>query len=344
LADDDYYDILGVSKGATQDELKRAYRKLAKQYHPDKNPGDKAAEEKLKSINQAYGVLSDQEKRANYDRYGTADFQGINMNGFGDIFSDFFSGFGGFGGRRRGPSGPPPGENLRVTIRLSFEEAFFGTEKEIAFKQKIQCDTCSGSGAEPGTTPVRCRTCAGAGQVVRTMGGIMRVAQTCPSCGGLGETIQKHCSSCRGSGLQSERLEIKVPIPPGVEDGMGQRVRGGGNAGSRGGPHGDLIVIFAVEPHKEFVRKGLHVYYEIEIPFSTAVLGGEVEVPTMWGNSMMKIKKQTHGGTVLRMKRKGVHANDGRKGDQLVRVNIHIPSKLTKKQKEFLAEFAEVLG
>ncbi len=344
MAEDDYYDILGVSRNATEAEIKKAYRHLAKAHHPDRNPGDKSAEEKLKTINEAYEVLSDPEKRANYDRYGTADFQGINMNGFSDIFRDFFNGFGGFGMGRRSRAGPPPGDNLRVTIQLTFEEAFFGTEKEIAFNRKVKCETCGGSGAKPGSSPTTCRTCRGRGQVARSMGGFMTVAQTCPACGGRGETIDNPCSKCRGSGLESERMEVKIPVPPGVEDGMAQRIRGGGNAGPRGGPHGDLIIVFSVEPHERFVRRGLHVYLEEEIPFDVAVLGGEHEVPTMWGTSMIKVEPGTEGGTLFRMRGKGVHADDGRAGDQLVRVKIGIPKKLSKSQKEYLREFRGQFG
>lgn len=340
MAEDDYYDILGVSRSATQDELKKAYRRLAREYHPDRNP-DSNAEEKLKRVNEAYDVLSDSEKRSNYDRYGTADSQGINMDGFGDIFSSIFRGFGGFGGGR-GRAGPPPGQTLRMTIKLSFEEAFFGSEKEIAFRRKIKCEHCGGNGAKPGSSPTKCRTCGGQGQVVRSMGGFMSVAQTCPTCRGQGESIESPCPSCRGQGLQTERKETTVPIPPGVEDGQGIRIQGGGNFGPRGGPPGDLILMFSVEPHDSFVRRGLHIYMETDIPFSTAVIGGVVEVPTMWGDSKIKVKKGTDGGTLFRMKGKGVHTEDGRTGDQLVRVSINIPQKLTKDQKEFMAKFDDV--
>lgn len=342
MAEDDFYNLLGVNRRATQDEIKKAYRRLAKEYHPDRNP-DKVANEKLKRVNEAYDVLSDPEKRANYDRYGTADFQGINMDGFGDIFSSLFRGFGGFGGGRgRGRAGPPPGQTLRMTIKLTFLEAFFGTEKEIAFRRKIKCETCGGNGAKPGSSPTQCRTCGGQGQVVRSMGGFMSVAQTCPTCRGLGESIDSPCSDCRGQGIQNERKETTVPIPPGVEDGQGIRIQGGGNFGPRGGPPGDLILMFSVEPHDTFVRRGLHVYMETDIPFSVAAMGGEIEVETLWGASKMKVKKGTAGGTVFRMKGKGVHTEDSRSGDQLVRVNIHIPKKLSKKQKEYLAQFDDV--
>jgi len=323
---------------------------LAKEYHPDLHPGDKAAEEKFKKINEAYEVLSDSDKRANYDRYGTADARGINWDaetGFGDIFSQIFRDFSGFGFRDMGGvgrAGPPPGDNLRVTIKLTFEEAFFGSEKEIAFQRLVKCDTCGGSGAKPGSSPVRCRTCGGRGQVVKSMGGFMTIAQTCPTCGGRGESIGFQCSKCRGSGVMKERREIKIPAPAGVEDGMYQRIRGGGNAGERGGPHGDLIVVYVVEAHDKFIRRGLHVYSEMSIPFFIAVLGGEVEVSTMYGVSKMKVGKGTESGSLFRLREKGVHAADGRKGDQLVRVNINVPKSLTKEQQEYLRRFEEVFS
>ncbi len=343
MAVNDFYETLGVNRNATQDEIKKAYRKLAKKHHPDRNPNDRAAEERLKAVNEAYDTIGDPEKRANYDRYGTADFQGIDMDGFGSIFDQIFRGFGFRGGTASQYSsrGPPQGESLRLTIPLTFDEAFFGVEKEVAIRRKIKCKTCTGSGAEPGTSPVRCRTCNGRGQIMQTMGGFMRVLQTCPTCRGIGQIIQSKCKVCRGSGLERTRVELNFPIPPGVEDGMSQRLRGGGNAGPRGGPPGDLLVVFSVEPHDVFVRKGLHVFLDTYIPYSTAVLGGEVEVETMWGTSKLKIKKGTNGGTVLRMKGKGVHANHGRKGDQMVRVEIHIPRKPNKAQQKALQSISE---
>jgi len=344
LAEDDYYGILGVEKSATQEEIKKAYRTLAKKYHPDRNP-DEAAGEKLKSINAAYDVLGDPEKRANYDRYGTADAQGIDMGGFQDFISSFFGGGGGFSGfgggfGRRGRAGPPAGQTLRLTIDLTFDEAFFGTDKEIAFNRKVHCDECKGSGAAAGSSPVTCPTCRGQGQIARSMG-FLSVAQTCPTCQGTGERIDKPCNSCKGSGLQNERKKITIPIPPGVEDGQGIRIQGGGSAGSRRGPHGDLIVMFEVAHHDIFVRRGLHVYMEQDIPFPLAVTGGETEVPTMRGSSKMKVSKGTESGTLFRMKGKGVHTSDGRKGDQLVRVNILIPKKLSKEQKAYLDQYSE---
>ncbi|MFW9909661.1 MAG: molecular chaperone DnaJ, partial [Candidatus Thorarchaeota archaeon] len=310
MANEDYYALLGVNRNASQDEIKAAYRKLAKELHPDRNPGDTKAEERLKVINAAYDVLSDPQKKATYDKYGTADFQGINMDDVGSLFDQLFRQFGFATGRRgrEAAGGPPQGESLRVTIPLTFEEAFFGIDKEVALRRKVRCATCSGSGAAPGTAPIRCKTCNGRGQVTREMGGFMRVSQTCPTCRGAGESIESPCSACRGTGLETTRMELKVPIPAGIEDNVVQRIRGAGNAGPRGGPPGDLIVVFQVEPHDVFVRRGLHVFMDMEIPFSVATLGGEVEVPTMWGTSKLSIKKGTTGGTILRMKGKGVHA------------------------------------
>ncbi|MFW9843330.1 MAG: DnaJ C-terminal domain-containing protein, partial [Candidatus Thorarchaeota archaeon] len=229
---------------------------------------------------------------------------------------------------------------LRVTIDLTFEEAFFGADKKKAFNRKVHCEECKGSGAAEGSSPVTCPTCRGQGQVARSMG-FLSVAQTCPTCNGSGERIESPCKSCRGTGLQNERKEIDIPVPPGIEDGQGIRIQGGGDAGSRRGPHGDLIVMFRVESHDIFVRRGLHVYMEQDIPFPLAVTGGETEVITMRGLSMIKISKGTEGGTLFRMKGKGVHTNDGRKGDQLVRVNIQIPKKLNKEQKEYLSKYSE---
>ena len=349
MAEDDYYGILGVDRNASQDEIKKAYRKLAMKYHPDRNPDDKTAEEKLKKINVAYEVLGDPEKRASYDRFGTADFEGIDMGGFGDVFSSIFRefGFGGFGGfRQRGRAGPPPGRNLRVNINLTFDEAFFGVTKKIAYKRQEPCDVCGGNGAEPGTTPRTCPTCRGAGQVMthrRSLLGMMSVSETCQSCRGFGEVIETSCHKCKGSGINQNRVEIEIPLPPGIEDGR-YTIRGGGDAGARGGPSGNLVVSVNVEPHGEFQRRGLHVFLDMDIPFSIATLGGEVEVPTMWGTSKIKVKSGTEGGTLFRMREKGVHADNGRKGDQRVRVNIAIPKKLTKKQKDFLAEFEEVFS
>jgi molecular chaperone DnaJ len=344
LAEEDLYQTLGVGRSASQDEIKKAYRALAKKYHPDRNPGDDQAGEMLKKINKAYAVLSDPEKRSNYDRFGTADLRGVNMGSFDELFGGLFRSFGfsDFGMGGRGSYGPPPGRNLRITIPLTFEEAFFGAEKEIAFSRQTRCETCSGSGTGPGSSPRTCSTCRGNGQVMRSMGGFLRVSETCPTCGGAGEVIDTPCSKCKGVGLESERIEIKVPIPPGVEDGMGQRIRGGGDAGQRGGPNGDLVVRFSVEPHEVFVRRGLHVVLEWEVPFSIAVLGGNVEVPTMWGTSKIKVSKGATAGTRFRMRGKGVRTQDGREGDQIVLMDIHIPTKLSKEQKKYLEKYSEL--
>ncbi|MHA2424370.1 MAG: molecular chaperone DnaJ [Candidatus Thorarchaeota archaeon] len=343
MADEDYYELLGVARTATPDEIKKAYRKLARELHPDRNPGDKKAEDRLKVVNAAYDVLSDPQKKATYDQYGTADFQGVRMDDIGAVFDQLFRQFGFQTGRRTRETagGPPQGESLRVSIPLTFDEAFFGIDKEVAIRRKIRCEVCSGSGAAPGTSPVRCSTCGGRGQVTREMGGFMRVSQTCPTCRGIGESIDSPCKQCKGSGTETTRMELKVPIPAGIENGVVQRIRGAGNAGPRGGPPGDLIVIFQVEPHETFTRKGLHVFMNTEIPFSVAALGGEIEVPTMWGVSKLRIKKGTMGGSILRMKGKGVHADDGRKGDQLLQVEIHVPDKLSKAQERLLRKLEE---
>jgi molecular chaperone DnaJ len=352
VAENDYYGILGVDRNATQEEIKKAYRKLAMKYHPDRNPGDKSAEDKLKKINVAYEVLGDPEKRASYDRFGTTDFEGIDMGGFGDIFSSIFRdfgfggnfGFGGFG--QRGRAAPPQGRNLRVSINLTFDEAFFGVTKKIAYKRQEACETCGGNGAEPGTSPRTCPTCRGAGQVMttrRSMLGMMSVSEPCQSCRGLGEVVDTACKKCKGNGITQNRVEIEIPLPPGIEDGR-YTIRGGGDAGPRGGQSGSLIVSVNVEPHDQFQRRGLHVFLDMDIPFSIAALGGEVEVPTMWGTSKIKVKAGTEGGTLFRMRDKGVHADNGRKGDQRVRVNIEIPKKLSKQQKEFLKQFDDVFS
>ncbi len=343
LADEDYYEILGVKRSATPAEIKKAYRKLARELHPDKNPGDTKAEERLKLVNAAYDVLSDPQKKATYDQYGTADFQGVRMDDIGAVFDQLFRQFGFQTGRRtqQAPGGPPQGESLRVSIPLTFEEAFMGIDKEVAIRRKIRCSVCSGTGAAPGTSPVRCPTCNGRGQITREMGGFMRVSQTCPTCRGAGESIDTPCTNCRGSGTETTRMELTVPIPAGIEDGVVQRIRGAGNVGPRGGPPGDLIVVFQVEPHDVFVRKGLHVFMNMEIPFSVATLGGEIEVPTMWGTSKLRIQKGTVGGSILRMKGKGVHADDGRKGDHLIQVEIRVPEKLSKAQERLLRKLEQ---
>ncbi len=343
LADDDYYKLLGVKRDASAAEIKKAYRKLARELHPDRNPGDKKAEDRLKIINAAYDVLADPQKKATYDQFGTSDFQGVRGDDIGAMFDQLFRQFGFQTGRRsqRAQGGAPQGESLRVSISLTFEEAFFGIDKEVALRRKIRCSTCSGTGAAPGTSPIRCSSCNGRGQVTREMGGFMRLSQTCPTCRGAGERIDSPCSKCRGAGTETTRMELKVPIPAGIENGVVQRIRGAGNAGPRGGPPGDLIVVFQVEPHDVFIRKGLHSFMDMEIPFSVATLGGEVEVPTMWGTSKLRIKKGTVGGSILRMKGKGVHADDGRKGDHLIQVEIHVPKKVSKAQERLLKKLEQ---
>lgn len=344
MAEDDLYERLGVSRTASDEEIKRAYRRLAKKYHPDRNPGDKHAEEMFKKINEAYEILSNPEKRANYDRYGTPDGPGAGMEGwsfsFGSGFEDLeeiLSGF--FGGRSRRRS--RSGEDLQLEIELTFDEAFFGCEKDISFYRYVPCEKCNGTGAKKGTSPRTCPTCRGRGIDPRYGLGLFG-ARACPTCRGTGEIIDNPCNTCHGTGLVKKKIETTVRIPPGVENGVTQVIRGSGHFGPRGGPPGRMLVAFRVKPHKIFIRRGLHVYMELEIPFSIAVLGGKVEVPTMWGKSEINVKPGTEGQTLFRMRGKGVHTNDGRQGDQLVRVKIKIPKKLTKEQKRYLEKFNEI--
>lgn len=330
-----------MSRSASDEEIKKAYRRLAKQYHPDRNPGDNEAEEKFKRINEAYDVLSDPQRRSNYDRYGTPDGPGMGMDGwsfsFGSGFTDIEEILGGlFGGGRR--QRRRSGEDLILDINLTFEEAFFGTEKEITFDRLMPCETCGGSGAKEGSISRTCPRCRGHGALSTGFFG----STTCPTCRGSGRVIESPCSSCNGVGLQPQKVETAVRIPPGVEDGLTQLVRGSGHFAPHGGQPGRMVVRFNVESHDIFIRRGLHVYVELDIPFSIAALGGKIEVPTMWGASEIKVSPGTEGQTLFRMRGKGVHTNDGQQGDQLVRVVINIPRNLTKEQKEYLKQFGEV--
>jgi molecular chaperone DnaJ len=347
----DYYHILGVSRDATESELKNAYRKLAHLYHPDKNPGNKEAEEKFKKASEAYAVLSDAEKRAQYDRFGHAgmgnmgdDFaSSINIQDiFGDIFGDFF-GNGGTGRRR---SRAERGADLRFHLNIKFEEAAFGVEKEISIKRSEACADCKGSGAKPGTKKEVCSACHGAGEI-RTQKGLFAISQTCPSCGGVGSRITNPCASCRGSGREQATRKIKVKVPAGVEDGMQLRYLGEGEAGVEGGPRGDLYVAMAIDAHPIFERDGATVICEIPISFVSAALGAKIEVPTLDGKVQMTIPPGTPSGAVFRLKEKGIvrmrgHTSDGRRGDQLVKVKVEVPRTLSLRQKELLKEFAEI--
>jgi molecular chaperone DnaJ len=355
----DYYEILGVGKTATADELKKAYRKVAMQYHPDRNPGDKAAEEKFKEAAEAYEVLSDADKRAKYDRFGHQAFapgQGgfggghaSNMEDifsqFGDIFGDdIFGSFFGGGQRRSGGGGGRPrgtrGSNLRVKLKLTFEEAAKGVTKTIKVKKYVGCNTCGGSGAKDKGSVQTCSTCGGSGQVrkvTNTFLGQMQTVTTCPTCNGEGTTITAKCGNCKGEGRVYGEEMVTVDIPAGVQEGMQLSMSGKGNAGERGGAPGDLIILIEEEAHKELQRDGLNVAFELHISFPDAAFGTQVEVPTIDGRAKIKIPAGTQSGKIFRLKGKGFpDVNGYQKGDQLVHVNVWTPQNLTTEEKEAL--------
>lgn len=360
----DYYEILGVTKTATADELKKAYRKVAMQFHPDRNPGDKAAEEKFKEAAEAYEVLSDADKRAKYDRFGHQAFapgQGgfggghaSNMEDifsqFGDIFGDdiFGSFFGGGGGRRGGGGGRSRGvrgSNLRVKLKLTFEEAAKGVTKTIKVKKYVPCTTCGGNGAKDKGSIQTCGTCGGSGQVRKvtsTFLGQMQTVTTCPTCNGEGTTVTAKCGSCKGEGRVYGEEQVTVDIPAGVQEGMQLSMSGKGNAGERGGAPGDLIILIEEEAHKELQRDGLNVAFELHITFPDAVFGTNVEVPTIDGRAKIKIPPGTQSGKIFRLKGKGFpDVNGYSKGDQLIHVNIWTPQNLTHEEKEILEKLNE---
>ena len=360
----DYYDVLGVSKDATVVEMKKAYRKLAIKFHPDKNPDDKEAEDKFKELGEAYEVLSDEEKRAAYDRYGHAAFEngggGGGFGGFGggfhdasDIFSQVFGGafggggfediFGG-GGRRRDPSGRQPGSDLRYDLEITLEEAAEGVQKELEIEKLEACKACGSSGSKSGNGRKTCSTCGGHGVVTRQAGIFVQQSE-CPSCHGAGQTITDPCPKCNGEGRRSETTRIKINIPAGVDDGSRLRSSGNGDAGFRGGQPGDLYVFLHVKPHEIFEREDDNLFCEVPMPFATATLGGELEVPTLEGRSSIKIPPGTQGGTTFRLRNRGIkNIHTGGKGDLHVAVHVEVPTKLNSEQKEKLKEFAESIG
>ena len=364
----DYYEVLGIGKNATDAEIKSAYRKLAKKYHPDLNPGDKTAEEKFKEVNEANDVLSDPEKRKRYDQFG---FAGVDPNygagqggygggfggGFGgaggvdlgDIFGDLFGGgFGGFGGSSRAnPNAPRKGHDIQASVILTFEEAAHGCTKKVTLNRQQTCPDCNGSGCEPGSSPETCTQCNGRGYVVtqqRTPFGVMQSQQPCPHCGGRGTIIKNPCKTCRGTGKTSARKTLEVKIPAGIDDDQNIALRGQGDAGTNGGPAGDVIVHVTVKPDAVFERDGYDVYVRVPITYSQAVLGAEIEVPTVDGKVAQKIPEGTQSGTKFRLRGQGIQYLNGRgRGDQYVIVDVEIPKKLNRTQREALKTFEDSL-
>lgn len=357
----DYYEVLGVSRGASEDEIKKAYKKMARKYHPDLNPGDKTAEEKFKEVNEAYEVLSDADKKARYDQYGHAGvdpnfgaggfgggFDGsFDFGDLGDIFGSFFGG--GFGGgRRTNPNAPQRGESIRMSIAISFEEAAFGCEKAVTVERYETCDTCHGNGCAPGTSPEVCPDCHGTGTVQvrrQTPMGVFATSSPCPKCGGKGRIIHQPCKDCRGSGMVRKKKTIQASIPAGIDNGQTISIRGQGNAGKNGGPAGDLLITITVRPHELFRREGTSVLCEAPITFTQAVLGADLEIPTIDGKVKYTLPEGTQSGTTFRLKGKGIPSINGRgRGDQYVTVYIETPKNLNKEQKEALKKFAETMG
>ena len=357
----DYYEVLGVKKGASEDELKKAYRKLAKENHPDLHPGDKECEARFKEINEAYEVLSDPDKRAKYDQFGHAAFdpsQGFGgggfggfegFGGFGDIFSDIFGGGFGFGGGGgRNPNAPRKGDNLRATVNIKFEEAAFGVKKDVFVSKIEQCHDCKGTGCAEGTTAEVCPDCKGTGTVMstkRTPFGMVQSSEQCPKCRGRGKVIHSPCKTCRGMGSVRRQHKVSVSIPAGIDDGQTISLKGQGNAGLNGGPAGDLLITVLVQPHARFERDGASILLDQEISFSQAALGAEVEVPTLDGKVKLNIPEGTQSGTTFRLKGKGVpFLRNGGRGDQFVTVNVAVPRSMTSTQKNALRRYAETMG
>ena len=354
----DYYEVLGVSKTASDDEIKKAFRTLAKKYHPDMHPGDKECEEKFKEAQEAYAVLSDAEKRKQYDQFGHAafdgtgggaggfDFSGMDMGDiFGDIFGDFFGG----GSRRRTNDGPMKGSNLRTSVRITFEEAIFGCEKEIEMVLKDECHTCHGTGAKPGTTPETCPKCGGKGKVVFTQQsffGTVRNVQTCPDCGGSGKIIKDKCPDCRGTGYIASKKKIQVSIPAGIDNGQSVRIREKGEPGINGGPRGDLLVEVVVSRHPSLQRQDMNIYSTAQISFAQAALGGEIRIHTVDGDVLYEVKPGTQTNTRIRLKGKGVPSlrNKSVRGDHYVDLVVQTPTGLSADAKEALRQFDALTG
>lgn len=357
----DYYEVLGVDKNADEAAIKKAYRALAKKYHPDMNPGDAEAEKKFKEASEAYAILSDPEKKRQYDQYGHSAFEGgggaggfggfdFNSADFGDIFGDIFGDL--FGGGRRGGranNGPMKGANLRTSVRITFEEAVFGVDKEIELTLKDECTTCRGTGAKPGTSPETCPKCGGKGQVVfsqQSFFGTVRNVQTCPDCGGSGKIVKEKCTDCHGSGYIANKKKIQVSIPAGIDNGQSVRIREKGEPGVNGGPRGDLLVEVIVQRHPIFQRQDYNIYSTVPVSFAVAALGGEVVIDTVDGKVIYDVKAGTQTDTKVRLKGKGVPSlrNKEVRGDHYVTLVVQVPDKLSHEAKELLKQFDAVTG
>ncbi len=362
----DYYEVLGVARDVSEDELKKAYRKLAVKFHPDKNAGDKTAEDKFKEVGEAYDVLSDADKRAAYDRYGHAAFTSGGMGGpsggggfhdpmdvfrevfggggGGGIFETFFGGGGGGGGGRRRADGPQRGSDLRYGVAISLEEVSQGCEREIDYERLVHCKTCTGSGSTSGGGSKTCRTCGGAGQVISSRG-FFQIQQACPDCSGSGETISDPCKSCRGIGRVKDHAHVRVKIPAGIEEGSRLRSQGNGDMGAKGGPAGDLYIVVQIKAHEIFERDGHDLHFQMPLSFPIAALGGEVVVPTIEGSASVKIPAGTQNGTNFRLRGKGLKAlGSSQTGDLYVHVQIAVPTKLNAEQREKLEEYRKLIG
>ena len=355
----DYYEVLGVDRGADDATIKKAYRQLAKKYHPDMNPGDKEAERKFKEASEAYAVLSDAEKRRQYDQFGHAAFEqgGAGAGGFdfsgadmGDIFGDILGDlFGGGRSSRRTNNGPMKGANVRASVRITFEEAVFGCEKQLELNLKDECKTCHGTGAKPGTSPETCPKCGGKGQVVYTqqsLFGMVRNVQTCPDCNGTGKIVRDKCPDCRGTGYISERKKISVSIPAGIDNGQSIRIREKGEPGVNGGPRGDLLVEVQVSRHPIFQRQDMNIFSTAPITFAQAALGGEVRINTVDGDVLYEVKPGTQTDTKVRLKGKGVPSlrNKSVRGDHYVTLVVQVPTKMNEEAKELLRKFDVAMG
>ena len=357
----DYYEVLGVDRGADEATIKKAYRQLAKKYHPDMNPGDKEAEKKFKEASEAYAVLSDAEKRRQYDRFGHAAFEqggggaggfgGFDFNGgdMGDIFGDIFGDLFGGGRSRRANNGPMKGANVRTAVRITFEEAVFGCEKQLDLNLKDECTTCHGTGAKPGTSPETCPKCGGKGQIVYTqqsLFGTVRNVQTCPDCNGSGKIVKEKCADCHGSGYITNRKKIAVTIPAGIDNGQSIRIREKGEPGVNGGPRGDLLVEVQVERHPIFQRQDMNIYSTAPVTFAQAALGGQIHITTVDGDMAYDIKPGTQTDTKIRLKGKGVPSlrNKNIRGDHYVTLVVQVPTKLNEEAKEYLRKYDEAVN